>query len=85
MTKIKITPQELRRIMDDFTFDTEDTLNYTDEEIALFEKLNKLSEGDRIILFLYAEYQSLRKVASILGVSYSTTRQQINAIKKQLW
>lgn len=84
MKKIMITPQELRHIVEDFTFDTEDTFNYDDEEIELFKKLNNLTEGDRIIFILYAEFHSLRKVAKILGVSYSTIRQQINTIKKQL-
>lgn len=81
--RIEITPQELRRIVGDYTME-EDIFNYDDEQLELYNKINSLEEADRIILSLYAEYQSLRKVAKLLGVSYSTTRQQINKIKSKI-
>lgn len=84
MKKIMITPQELRRIVEDFTFDENDTLNYTDEQLEIFSKYNGLEQSDRIILALYAEYQSLRKVAKILGVSRTTITKQIKMIKNQI-
>lgn len=66
--------------MEDFTFDTGCT-DYDDEFIDLIDTLNNLQQGDRIILSLYAELQSLRKTAAALGVSYTAMRKHINKIK----
>lgn len=75
-----INKEELKNIMDDFTFDTGCT-DYDDEFIDLIDTLNSLQQGDRIILSLYAELQSLRKTAAALGVSYTAMRKHINKIK----
>ena len=55
---------------------------YDDYETQhLFNTLNKLDPADRIILCLYAEMKSLRKVAKFLGLSYATVRKAVANIK----
>lgn len=76
-----VKPEELRDIMENFTFDTGCT-DYDDEFIEIIDTLNSLQQGDRIILSLYAELQSLRKTAAALGVSYTAIRKHINKIKQ---
>ena len=76
-----IKPDKLKDIMEDFTFDTGCT-DYDDEVLSIIDTLNNLQQGDRIILSLYAELQSLRKTAAALGVSYTAMRKHINKIKQ---
>lgn len=76
-----IKPEELKDIMENFTFDTGCT-DYDDEFVDIIDTLNSLQQGDRIILALYAELQSLRKTAAALGVSYTAIRKHINKIKQ---
>ena len=76
-----VKPEELKDIMENFTFDTGCT-DYDDEFIEIIDTLNSLQQGDRIILSLYAELQSLRKTAAALGVSYTAIRKHINKIKQ---
>ena len=78
---MNVKPEELRDIMENFTFDTGCT-DYDDEFIEIIDALNNLQQGDRIILSLYAELQSLRKTAAALGVSYTAIRKHINKIKQ---
>lgn len=60
-------------------FSTEsDRLKYTKE--ALW----KLSETDRLLICLYAEIQSLRKLGELLGVSRTTAYLQIKQIKEKI-
>lgn len=76
-----IKPEKLKDIMENFTFDTGCT-DYDDEFVGIVDTLNSLQQGDRIILALYAEFQSLRKTAAALGVSYTAIRKHINKIKQ---
>lgn len=81
--EIQITPKELRKIMSDYEWEA-DIMEDDDESIRLHNSIDRLNEGDRIILCLYAEYHSIRTVARILGVSYSAARKQINKIKNEI-
>ena len=78
---MNVEPEELKAIMENFTFDTGCT-DYDDEFVGIIDTLNNLQQGDRIILSLYAELQSLRKTAAALGVSYTAIRKHINKIKQ---
>ena len=78
---MNVKPEELKDIMENFTFDTGCT-DYDDEFVGIIDTLNNLQQGDRIILALYAELQSLRKTAAALGVSYTAIRKHINKIKQ---
>lgn len=76
-----IKPEKLKDIMENFTFDTGCT-DYDDEFVGIVDTFDSLQQGDRIILALYAELQSLRKTAAALGVSYTAIRKHINKIKQ---
>ena len=76
-----IKPEELKDIMENFTFDTGCT-DYDDDFLSIINTFDNLQQGDRIILSLYAELQSLRKTAAALGVSYTAIRKHINKIKQ---
>lgn len=78
---MNVKPEKLKDIMENFTFDTGCT-DYDDEFVDIIDTLNSLQQGDRIILALYAELQSLRKTAAALGVSYTAIRKHINKIKQ---
>lgn len=78
---MEIKPEDLKNIMEDFAFDTGCT-DYDDEFINVIDTVNSLQQGDKIILTLYAELQSLRKTAAALGVSYTAMRKHINKIKQ---
>ena len=80
MQTARIKPDELKRIVDEFTFDTGST-EYDDDFVQVINTLNELQKGDRIILSLYAELQSERKTAEILGVSRAAVRKFIKYIK----
>ena len=45
---------------------------------------NKLSQSDRIILLLYCELGSQRKVGKMLGVSGSTINIEMKRIRKKI-
>ena len=78
---MEIKPEDLKNIMEDFKFDTGCT-DYDDEFVSVINTVNGLQQGDKIILYLYSELQSLRKTASALGVSYTAMRKHINKIKQ---
>lgn len=62
----------------------EDILKDDDYTLKLKQALNKIEETDKRILLLYAEYQSLRKVAKILNVSPSTVCNKVNEIRDKI-
>lgn len=45
---------------------------------------HRLTEADRIIIILYADCQSLRKLGRRLGISHSTLALEVNRIKAQI-
>lgn len=83
--KFNISPAELREIYKDYEFDTNDILNYDDETKSILESYNNnLTAPERIILQLYAEFQSQRKVAQLLNVSRTTIVKELNKIRNKI-
>lgn len=60
------------------------TMTDTDEYIKLLDNIKKLNEPDKIILYLYAELQSYRKVGKLLNVSFATIYKTINEIRNKI-
>ena len=83
MSEPTLTPKTLKTIMSEFDFDTGNTM-YNDEFVNLLDTVSGLPEGDRIIICLYAHYQSLRKTAKVLGVSYATMRKSVGGIREKI-
>lgn len=78
---IDITPKELKNILEQFK---PDMLRDT-EEFHIYKKaLESLPKSDQIIFCLYAELESERKVAELLGVSRSPIHKLITTIRKKI-
>lgn len=69
--------------MNEYDFNTANT-EYDDEMVELINKTNSLSTPDKIILLMYAELQSFRKLAEVLNVSFTTAYKSILEIRKKL-
>lgn len=46
--------------------------------------LTHLNEGERALLYLYAEIHSFRKMSELLGVSHMTCYREVSRIVKQI-
>ena len=85
--KINISKEELRKICKEYEYDEEAHMmaDEEDERPFLIKKaMRKLDKSDYIIFCLYMEYQSERKVASILGCSRTPIHLLLVKIKKQI-
>lgn len=78
---IDVKPQELRNIMEQFK---PDMLRDTEEFYGYKDAMGHLDKSDQIIFSLYAELESERKVAELLGVSRSPIHKIIVKIRKQI-
>ena len=56
----------------------------TESEYKIKMALNKLSEVDRRIIILYAEYSSIRDVAKILDTTYHYISKKLKEIRNEL-
>ena len=56
----------------------------TEQEYRLKSALNHLSEVDRRIIILYAEYSSIRDVAKILDTTYHYVSKKLKSIRDEL-
>ena len=73
----------LKDINDEYKIDKTDIFTDLDEYyIKLINIIdNKLTKAERIIILMYAELQSIRKVGQVLGVSQSTAYNELTRIK----
>ena len=78
---LNMTPQMLSIIQTNFK---PNPMKDTEQEYRLKCTLNKLSEVDKRILILYAEYASIRDVAKILGSTYHYTCKKLKSIRNDL-
>lgn len=83
-TKIELTPEEIKQIVQEYNLDLDDPMNYDDELVEVFSAVNKLPAPERLILILYAELQSQRKLGSVLGVSHGTCLKALRQIREKL-
>lgn len=83
--KEEYSPEELRRLLREYSDKEEDIMEDDDETLQVFDAVKKIPESDRIILYLYAELGSLRAVGRTLGVSYSTARKAVQEIKNKIY
>lgn len=72
---------DITKILDIFQ---PDTINDTESQYILKECITKLPEPDRRIINLYAEFQSIRKVAKLLNTSYYYLRLKLKEIRNDL-
>lgn len=79
----KISNEEVRKIYQNYQLDLTNP-EYDDEELELFTSFNNLNSADKMIMILYAETQSQRKTADILGVSRTTFIKLHKQIKEKI-
>lgn len=68
----------IKELYDEYRVSDEDD----DYMLQVKNIINDLPAPDRILLLLYSEEQSLRKVAAKLGVSSGTVHQKIKQIRE---
>lgn len=78
---IEVTKEEIRNIMEQFE---PDVLMDTEEAYAYKKAIKTLDKSDQIIFALYAELESERKVAELLGVSRSPIHKILSKIREQI-
>lgn len=77
-------PIDTRALMNQY-LPNNDIFSEESEKLRLTKKaLWQLSETDRLLICLYAEIQSLRKLGELLGVSRTTAYLQIKQIKERI-
>lgn len=79
----QLTTPSLKLLMNEYNL-SGNTMTDTDEYLKLLDNIKSLSEPDKIILYLYAELQSYRKVGKLLNVSFATIYKTINEIRNKI-
>lgn len=74
----------LDELLKDYYLDFSLFTDLDDRLLNIEDKWKHLKETDQIIIMLYAEYGSLRKVASLLGFSHSTVAKYLQEIRSKL-
>lgn len=81
---INISPEEIKGIFKDYSFEIEN-MDYDDKMVSIINAFNTLSDADKIILSLYAEFSSQRKVAKLLNVSRTSIVKCLTRIREQIF
>jgi DNA-directed RNA polymerase specialized sigma subunit len=77
-------PIDTKALMKEYAID-DDIFSEESRKVRLTkEALWQLSETDRLLICLYSEIQSLRKLGELLGVSRTTAYLQIKIIKEKI-
>ena len=74
----------LDELLEEYQLDFSLFSDLDDRLLDIADKWEKLKDTDKIVLILYAEYGSLRKVGSLLGFSHSTIDKYIKEIRSKL-
>lgn len=86
MEKTRYSEQDIvkfyRNIREDYAFN-DDIFNDDDERVRNIKEVvqERLTASDRTLIILYAETQSYRKLAKVMGVSHATIRTQVKRIQ----
>lgn len=78
---IKLTPSEVKNICEQFTINDTSSIYDTEREYNIKKAMECLNKSDWIIFCLYAELQSERKLAELLGVSRTPIGRELARIK----
>lgn len=75
--------KDLMNLMNEYKFEL-DNLNYDDDFLQIVNSVNNLSDPDKIILYLYSELKSYRKLAKKLNVSFTTAYKAVHQIRNKI-
>lgn len=81
---MKKKPINTKELLAEYAPDTDMFSEESDKVRYTKEAIWKLSETDRLLIVLYCEIGSLRKLGEILGVSRTTAYLAIKNIKKKI-
>ena len=81
---INITQKEVKNICEQFSISDDYIVKDTDECLKMKKAMARLDRSDFVIMSLYAELQSERALASILGVSRTPINHELKRIRKQI-
>lgn len=79
-----LNQSEISELLKDYELDFSLFTDIDDRLLAIEDKWESLELPYKILLILYAEYGSLRKVASLLGFSHTTIAKEINKLREKL-
>lgn len=79
-----LNQSEISELLKDYELDFSLFTDLDDRLLEIEDKWEKLELPYKTVLILYAEYGSLRKVASLLGFSHTTIAKEIDKIRKRL-
>lgn len=83
--KTKMIKVDLDALLEDYKLDFDDIfLDVDDRLLEMEDKFKTLTFSEKIVLILYAEMNSYRKVAKVLGFSHSTVMKHIKEIREKL-
>lgn len=74
--------EALQEVREDYMIDTSVFTEVDDRILGL--NWDALSPWEKDLLFLYAEIQSYRKVANLIGVSHTSAEKYLTRIRKKL-
>lgn len=80
----KMSNVDLDELLKDYELDFGVFTELDDRLLEIEDKYIALNVPERIVLILYAELKSYRKVAKILGFSHSTVMKHIKEIRGKL-
>jgi DNA-directed RNA polymerase specialized sigma subunit len=83
---IKYDANDIKNIRDEYYLDFNDIFN---DDSDIYRKLIKIIETkitapEKIIILMYAELQSIKKVGDVLGVCPSTAYNELRRIKNKI-
>lgn len=74
----------ISELLEDYQLDFGEFTDLDERLLDIEDEWNELTIPEKTVLILYAEYGSLRKVATLLGFSHSTVAKYINGIREKL-
>lgn len=84
MTDVTGAVDLYRKIRGEYAGVLEPSESDDDRTLCIKGTVSRLPEVDRMLLYLYAECRSYRKLGDMLGVSHSTMRKEIERIRKEI-
>lgn len=82
--QMKIQKVNIKELLEDYTLDFSMFSNIDDRLLEIEDKWLSLEKSEKILIILYAEYKSYRKVGDILGMSHTTVARFINDVRSKL-
>jgi DNA-directed RNA polymerase specialized sigma subunit len=75
-----------KRIINEYNFKELDIFDEDDNRLIFTKQaIKQLSQSDHIIILLYAELGSLRKVGKELGISHTIIYKEIKRIREEIY